>query len=282
MPTLSKSTLVTIVTFNPEIGLFRKNLAALCEQFEHILIVDNGSTNIAEIDEIAKVTGKKIEIERLPENMGIAFAQNIGFSRAKKMKVPWLLTMDQDSVIPANLTDEYQNILEAYDNVGLVSWDQREGQDNVKIIENDWWILSSGCLTSIAALNKVGGFDNELFIDHVDTDVNIKIRNAGFKTITTGKVKLNHHLGVETAHKTIRGANYREHSPVRVYYIIRNGIVIFKRYFFKQPIWMLQALKTCFREGIYLLYFQPHKMKNIPLLAKAWWDGVFNNLGRYN
>ncbi len=275
---LSASTQVIVVTYNPEMALLNRNLDALVKQFQNILIVDNNSNNVAEIERTA--IKHKVELDKLSENFGIAYAQNIGLREANNRKLGWLLTMDQDSIIPKNLTEEYEKNLIKYKNVGLIGWDQRTNGTDVELVKDDWWIVSSGCLTSVSALNKVGGFDNTLFIDHVDTDVNIKIKNLGLKTLVTNKVKLYHQLGVKTGQKTVRGDYYHAHSSIRVYYIIRNGLVIFRRYFFKQPIWMLQALKTCFREGMYLLCFQPNKLSNTGLILKAWFDGVFNRLGK--
>jgi rhamnosyltransferase len=94
-------------------------------------------------------------------------------------------------------------------------------------------------------------------------------------------VGLIHQLGTKTAHKTIKGNLYITHSPVRIYYNVRNGVVLFRRYFFKQPKWTLIALFNCIREGIYLLLYQPNRPKNFFLLLRAWFDGLFNRLGKF-
>lgn len=275
---LSAITQVVVVTYNPDIPLLNKNLAALVKQFTNILIVDNNSSNSTEIKKEA--IAHKVEFNKLSDNFGIAFAQNIGLQKANDKRFKWLLTMDQDSIIPKNLTEEYEKNLVKREDIGLIGWDQRTDKTNVEIVKDDWWIVSSGCLVNVSALNKVKGFDSDLFIDHVDTDVNIKIKNLGLKTLVTNKVRLSHQLGIKTGQKTVRGDYYHAHSPTRVYYIIRNGLVIFRRYFFKQPVWMIQALKTCFRESLYLLFFQSHKLRNTVLILRAWYDGVFNRLGK--
>lgn len=279
---LSSTTQVVVVTYNPETELLSKNLTAIVAQFKHILVVDNNSKNVLGIENLIAKNYPSIELKKLDDNKGIAFAQNIGLKTAFKKELKWLLTMDQDSIIPANLTSEYEKIIIKYDKLGLIAWDQMPNRVNPKEeIENDWFIVSSGCLTDVRALNSCGGFDNELFIDHVDTDVNMKIRNLGLKTLTTRRVKLFHQLGTVTDKKTIKGNPYVTHSPVRIYYNIRNSIVLFKRYFFKQPSWTMKAIKNCIKEGIYLLYYQPNKTKNFGLLLRACFDGTFNRLGKF-
>lgn len=277
---LSKLTQVIISTYNPEINLLRKNLQAILKQFCNVLIVDDGSNNIIDIKKLLEDKNNDIEIKELGQNFGIARTQNIGLQTAINKKMEWILTMDQDSIIPDNFSIEYQKVIEKYDNLGLIGWNQNLDSDQPEIKE-DWWILSSGCLLNVKVLKECGGFDEQLFIDHVDTDVCIKMRNHKYKTLVTSKVKLFHQLGEETTKKTFRGAVYHEHSPIRVYYIVRNGIVLFRRYFFKQPAWTIHALKVSIRESIYLLHFQPNKFKNFRLLLKAWFDGIFNQLGRY-
>jgi rhamnosyltransferase len=280
---LSKSTLAVIVTYNPETKLLTDNLIALSGQFPNILITDNGSRNIKEVRELVVRINPEVKIVELKENMGIAYAQNQGLKEAAKNHFDWLLTMDQDSVIPDNLSSEYTQIIDKHNNIGLIGWNQRpKAQKSGKeIIRQDWFVLSSGCLLSTKALNECGGFDEKLFIDHVDTDVNIKIRNLGYKTLTTNKVILVHELGTKTTHKTILGNPYIAHSPTRIYYNVRNGVVLFRRYFFKQPGWTLIAIVNCVREGIYLLLYQSNKSKNFLLLLRAWREGIFNKLGKY-
>lgn len=276
---LSHKTLVTVVTYNPEVSLLEKNLRAILGQFDNVLIVDNNSKNIAEIKKLIVSNKFDVKIKKLETNTGIAYAQNVGLKKAVDENFDWFMTMDQDSIIPNNLATEYQKIIGSYDNIGLVGWNQQPKAADPEVKE-DWWIVSSGCLLKVKVLQECGGFDSQFFIDHVDTDVNIKIRNLGYKTLVTKKVKLFHQLGTETEHKTLRGKKYHEHSPLRVYYIIRNGIVIFRRYFFRQPRWMLMAIKNNFGEGAYLLIYQPNKIRNFFLILRAWFDGIFNRLGR--
>ncbi|MCX6812218.1 MAG: glycosyltransferase [Candidatus Berkelbacteria bacterium] len=275
---LAEKTFVVVVTFNPEVDLLKKNLRAISSQFANILIVDNDSKNIAEIEKLA--ARLNVKIEKLAENFGIAKAQNVGLAVASRKKFGWLLTMDQDSIIPKNLSAEYQKVLESHDNVGLIGWNQQPRKNDPEV-KDSWWIISSGCLYKISVLEECGKFDTKLFIDHVDDDINIRVRNLGYKTLITKKVDLHHQLGTRTLHKTIRGAVYFAHNPVRVYYIVRNGVVIFKRYFFSQPLWMMYEIKNNIREGIYLLLYQPNKFKNFFLLLRAWFDGLTNRLGKY-
>lgn len=279
---LSKITQAVLVTYNPDIPLLIKNLTALNRQFENILLVDNSSQNIDQIEKITNKVNPHITIKKLSENMGIASAFNEGYKAAKTKRFQWLLTMDQDSVLPDNFSEEYEKIIQKYDNIGLIAWNQRPHKlGSGDEIEKDWYIISSGCLNNMSAMIKCGGFDEKLFIDHVDTDLNIRIRNLGYRTITTNKVKLIHEIGKATDKRTMRGSVYHEHSPVRVYYIVRNGVVLFRRYFLSQPAWMLRALKNSVREGMYLLRFQPNKFRNFLIVSRAWFDGIFNRLGKY-
>lgn len=277
---LSLTTQVVVATYNPDLPLLEKNLRALANQFANILVVDDGSKDFTATLDIINQVSPKIEVRKTTKNMGIAHAFNVGLKEALQSHKEWLLTMDQDSVIPGNLSEEYQNILKANPNIGILGWNQR-GHGKSDLIENDWFIISSGCLISARALKKGNGFDDKLFIDHVDTEVNLKLRSLGYRTIITKKVSLAHQLGTATDKKTIRGESYRAHSPVRIYYMTRNAIVLWRRYFFRQPLWASYLVLIGLKECLYLLVYQPDKLKNLRLLARASFDGIFNRLGKY-
>ena len=96
MINLSEITQVVVVTYNPEIELFEKNIKALHAQFEHILIVDNNSRNITDIERLLLIFKYSVQLTKLNHNMGIAYAQNLGLKQATEKNLDWLLTMDQD------------------------------------------------------------------------------------------------------------------------------------------------------------------------------------------
>lgn len=273
---LSNSTQVILVTYNPEIKLLKDNLSALANQFNNILVVDNGSANESEIRQIIK-SFKQIIFLPLGENKGLATAQNNGLDVAIKNSSSWVLTMDQDSTIPPNLIREYQIIVDKEKNIGILGWAHVPSKAELTEEIN---IISSGSLIKVQALKECGGFDDGLFIDHIDNDIQLKIMLLGYRAVATNKVKLFHQIGSPTGKRTLTGKFFIGHSTVRLYYIVRNGIVLFKRYLIKLPRWAFKILLSSVLECIYSLMYYNNRLENIKIIIRAITDGIGSRLGK--
>lgn len=268
---------MTIVTYNPEQKLLYNNISALRKQFDNVLIVDNGSKNLTEITRLSREFGH-VDVIPLNKNKGIAFALNTGLKVAQKNRFDWILTMDQDSIIPDNLTTCYEHILKEYNNIGLLGWLSKN--NNGYNPKNVYFLITSGCLTNVKAATEVGGWDNDLFVHQVDFDFSLKIHRE-YKVMATDNVKLYHELGKKTEIKDSNYSQFRDHSSSAYYYIIRNCIVLFKRYFFTYPFLSIQYFFIApFYDFHYHMKFNRHNRKiDCIILWRAVIDGLRNNLG---
>ena len=91
-----------IVTFNPDIEVLKSNVDAIAKQVDVLVIVDNGSNNLNEIE-----TLDVENIIALGENKGIAYALNTGMEFLEERNMDWVLTLDQDSVVPQDLIEKF-------------------------------------------------------------------------------------------------------------------------------------------------------------------------------
>lgn len=96
-----------VVTYNPQVADLRRLTSALATQVNKILVVDNGSANIAELSALSR-GDERIQLLDLAQNMGIAFAQNVGIDFAKKAGAQYLIFFDQDSLV----TQQFVQILQ--------------------------------------------------------------------------------------------------------------------------------------------------------------------------
>ena len=78
-----------IVTYNPNISSFRKVIDGLREQVDSIVVVDNASKNLYEIQ--ALVQNSEFGIIKFSENKGIAYAQNKGIAYADSRGARYIL-----------------------------------------------------------------------------------------------------------------------------------------------------------------------------------------------
>ncbi|MDF8366780.1 glycosyltransferase [Weissella paramesenteroides] len=269
-----------IVTYNPEIKLLTENISAVLNQFSSVLIVDNGSQNINQIRSISVKNG--VEIIELHNNRGIAYAQNIGIKYYQNYGNDWALMLDQDTVIPENAYNCMINLPQFKNKktgiLGMRYLPHVEGPDVHRVTR----IIASGNLVNIAAWEKVGGFDNELFIDQVDFDFDYKLQLAGYNIWQIDSLKLKHDVGKRPTHtyysrilSKIFGLNHiTEHSEFRQYYIYRNSLIMRKRY---PEFIQKRSLFQFILRMIILSFSYEHPLKKI----KAAFNGIFEAM-RYD
>lgn len=234
-----------VVTFNPEIDKFGELIKELSKWLPYIQIVDNGSGNIGEINDIIS-NSQNVHLLMLQRNYGIAHALNVGINELNSNGMEWAVTFDQDS-LP---TDEYFfnfDTLEKPNNTGLMggyymdrNWSADEKEKYVSDfleIDETFYVITSGAFVNISAWKTVLGFDDQLFIDWVDWDFNKRLMAAGYGVYRTNHLLFQHEVG-EIIHRNIflrtllfiNNRPIRDHSSFRQYYIFRNRIIFLKRY----------------------------------------------------
>lgn len=90
------------------------------------------------------------------------------------------------------------------------------------------FMITSGALCRVQALDAVGGFRPELFIDHVDHDVCLRLRRAGWRLRITEAVEMRHSIGGMRDHRVVGGLSVRNshHAADRQYYKVRNFLLL--------------------------------------------------------
>ena len=224
-----------IVLFNPDINRLKENISAVIVQCTHIYLVDNGSNNIDEVKELLnQYNQSKISILCNTENQGIAKALNQLTAAAQKGGFEWILTLDQDSVAPSNIAEEFEKYTNNL-NAGMlcpVICDRNKGvvveaKDGYKEIDE---CITSGSLLNIKSWSEIGGFDESMFIDGVDFDICYRLRKSGYKILCIQSVVLLHELGRIEYHRFIFWkVLVKNHSAFRKFYIARNTVYLARK-----------------------------------------------------
>ena len=97
-----------IVSYNPCKERLMDNIKSIISQVAYVIIVDNGSANYTQFSAQLSVLGDKIIIIRNTDNKGIACALNQIMEQGEILGATWVLTLDQDSICPTNLIQEYE------------------------------------------------------------------------------------------------------------------------------------------------------------------------------
>lgn len=272
-----------IITYNPTLTDVSTCLEALCNQVERVIIVDNASKNVKSLQEVVSKYAN-VTLVKNSQNIGFAKALTQVFKWAKSQGFNWVLTLNDDSVVPSNMISEYKKILE---NQGSLV--NQKNAKNAKIaivcslLKNrlDGTILHSKChedecitsgsLTSVEAWAKIGGFDEWLEIDGVDFDFSRRLVRAGWKIVECQNVIMEHQIGkARSINLIIKHPIVWNHNANRKYYIARNmQVVDYKMGTYSYA----KSLRAVVRDMIFVALWEKNKFAKIHAMIRGFKDG---------
>jgi len=235
-----------VVTYQPDAEALDRLLRALRHQVAKVVVVDNGSSR-----GIDKILGQVLlsdpwcELVRLPENLGIAAALNIGIERARKAGADFVMLSDQDSEPASDMVERLLEVATTKAKMGVevaavgpryndernenpavfvkvrgLLFTRQACLDDDSVFEVDF-LISSGSLIPLAALDAIGEMREDLFIDYVDIEWGLRAKRAGFQLFGVCCARMQHNIGDEPIH--VFGRTIPCHSPLRHYYEFRNA-----------------------------------------------------------
>lgn len=265
-----------IVTFNPDIIQLEKNLSRVVSQTEITVIVDNGSRNVISLRDLCE--RMSCVLIELGNNLGIAAAQNRGFKYLESQSCSWVLTLDQDTLIPDGMISTYTHTISfESETTGILaaqfidpSWTEAQRHSQLETgskVTEKLRVLSSGNLVKVAAWRACGGFDEWMFIDEVDFDFDARMILSGYKIWQVNQLIMAHKIGVSVnpvLRKKLllfpKDEIVMDHASFREFYIQRNTIVYSKRYpMFRRH--RFQVLISFIQARRVFLYSPPYSRK---------------------
>jgi rhamnosyltransferase len=249
------------VAFNPELARLAQQLRALTGQVGEMVVVDNGSQPpLQELfprhaSEYPQFGAPTLRLVTLPQNEGVARGLNVGVEAARESGAAFVLLLDHDSVPAADMVSHLMAAHERgasrpgaprvaamgprvkdlrdsreYPFVRL-GWlrnrHMRCGEGSDEIVECDF-LISSGTLVPLDAYAAIGAFEEALFIDSVDREWCFRARDRGFVLEGVCAAQLDHRLG-DRRRGVANGFELVVHSPVRLYYMTRNRLLLYQR-----------------------------------------------------
>lgn len=295
-----------VVTYNPDESILIANLTALLSQVQNVVMVDNDSKcDVTEITQrLDKACFDRVILIKLQHNDGLGKAFNTGISVARDLNAAFVLLMDQDSIpesdMLSKLHDAYQDLEKMGILVGAVApryLDSTASQlsqfvrisrfglaritnnDNTNFTRADF-LISSGSLIAIQALDQVGGMDDELFIDHIDTEWCFRAQSKGFALYGVCDAIMQHSLG----DKQIRfwwgrWRNISFHQPFRYYYMFRNSILLWQRPYMPAA-WKRADKLRIISLLFFFTLFSPNRIANLHMMLQGLRDGFNGRTGK--
>lgn len=285
MKRINKKIYAVIICYNAEYSLLCETISSISDQVDSVIIVNNDSFQY-DFSAFSKI--KNIVLNK---NYGIAYAQNVGISKAIVEGADFILLSDQDTIYPENYISQFLPYLNEgkaqlycpifFDNVkNVYSPIMIKKFKSVSFVNEPTFVqhaIASGSIIDVDCLNKVGLMDENLFIDYVDFEFCWRLTNCGYKILTVPSIIINHQLGDGT--KKILNKHVTLRSDIRYFYILRNGFYLAFHCKYLSFLEKLSLLKRTisFSCGVFLL---KHNFKSIRLIFTALYDGITSKLGK--
>jgi GT2 family glycosyltransferase len=265
---------------------------------ELVVVVDNAST-----DGTAEAVTERFlraELVRSPENRGFAGGNNLGIARALELGADHVLVLNNDAEVEPGAIDALVEAATARPDAGSVGakilfadppdlvwfagadYDPRRGyngrQRGYREPDDGRWAgvretdraCGAAMLVPRAVLERVGAFDETLFLYAEDVEWSLRAARAGLRHYVVGESVVRHHVSAAAG---------GESSPLTLYYGLRNALVVAERY---AP---LGRLGTWRRRLVLLLahaaqaLLAPGRLAGLRAVASGFHDGLRRRLG---
>lgn len=283
----------TVILYNPDNSIIT-NINSYVKNVSKLFIVDNSEVVNQELIEEVKNIHANIEYINNNGNVGIATALNLACDRAIESNMKWILTMDQDSRFLdfPSFIKCFTSLAQTNNNIGIITANHTGDttytahSQECSYIEKEL-VITSGNIINLQYFNKIGRFDDKLFIDMVDYDFSHKCVSNNLKILLLKKHFILHHIGEVFFRKNLITRKIKskiEHNAQRVYYITRNRLYLSKKYTKHSPheYGFIKTFNLLFiHEVIKILLYESDKYAKIRAKTIALMHFFTNKMGKY-
>lgn len=295
-----------LIAFNPDRDV-EGRLLLISRQVGSVVVVDNTEDRAARESFQGVCRDREWTCISGGRNEGVAAALNRGIRHLAGLGYKWTLLFDQDSrlssdfcealLVSCRMHPEPMRLAlvgpSFFDPVTSVGHRYLRPHPNCR-----WWfqkvavrdddlpqvsmVITSGSLLNISAYADVGGFEEGLFIDYVDTDFCLRCLRRGWLIGVSAGARMEHRLGDRQEKKwaglTLHPTN---HPPFRHYYIGRNRVMMWKRHMWRFPHWAAFDLAAFGLWIFRILAAEDQKTAKLLAMARGTWAGVRGRSGKW-
>jgi rhamnosyltransferase len=277
-----------VVIYNPDETIMA-NIASYINQLSHLYIVDNSEESDDTLVNRICAISNSISYHKFGENRGIATALNEGCKLGSNDGYKWILTMDQDSFFDSG--EFFESIFGAeYPATAIIAASYnhvhfKPAASAFSGLLETGFVITSGNVLNLTAWLKSGGFMDKLFIDEVDNEFCIRAGLNGYKILTTKKIYLRHHLGQDVTVSNFLTGQKRKvsrHSPLRVYYVVRNNLYLWRKFAFSAPAFVINRLRNIVSQAFKIFLYFPDKKNYLRFILKAVKHALTGRYGKFS
>ncbi len=274
-----------VVLYNPEQSV-EQNISSYINYVDKIYVMDNTETKDYNYRFLSVYQSEIIFIHN-GKNEGVAKCLNEACNLSIKDGFDYLLTMDQDSYFDESSIARYFQCIENFDKYERVAMfginyqyqTQKENCDFKKAKS----FITSGSVINLSCFKTIGEFNENLFIDFVDTEYCFRSIQQGYEIIEFPNIFMHHEIGElseQRSFKNLKSSKRSIHSVIRLYYMSRNFLYLNKKYknLFSEQLQIHR--KDLINRVKNKLLYHPNRYKTFQYLLKAFRDYKRNRMGK--
>ena len=292
-----------IVTYYPSLATLDKVLTNIASQVGSLIVVDNGSDSATKAWLRKRLTDSSLV--DLRDNCGLSAGFNKGIDLAVERGSSHVLLMDQDSIagpqmvgrLIAGLTRlRARNLAIAavgpkcvdpryraefpFVRLGLLRNHHISCRENEDALVPADFLISSGTLIPLDVIASVGAMDEGLFVDNLDLEWSFRVRALGYGLYGICNATMQHHIGDSITSFWFGGRHdLIVHSPTRLYYMMRNRLLLYKRSYTPWRWIYKDVLRALSKLLLFSLLVKPRKT-NLSMMLRGLADGYRGVEGR--
>ncbi|AWN84380.1 glycosyltransferase [Lacticaseibacillus paracasei] len=257
------------VLFNPNVREFMINFNHYKPFFDELVVVDNSDVFNHDLARQLALM-KNVTYISLGKNKGIGYAQNLGVLHLAT-SIDKICFFDQDSWTSVKDLEKLFSLLSAnqtYSMLALSTDGLQSKRTNIKNVDE---VISSGSIVLRTVFEKLGGFDESLFIDFVDYEFCWRMRASGYRIGIVSGTQLHHQTNSQQVLKHTKSA------PFRNYYVFRNAILLIKqKLVFNRSSYVVGLL---LKRAVFEIVFNDNRKSRIHFIMRGIVDGVKGRCG---
>ena len=256
-----------IVCYRPDLPVLGQICDNLMQDGAHVILVDN--TEVPYL--LDQTRSAECQLITLGRNTGIAHAQNVGVTSAIAAGADAIAFFDQDSGIEPGFLSALVSSLRpgTADIVSPSYFDNMNGAELPSVSVNSYGmpnailrgdcskpypvdiVISSGTVATKEAFEVVGLFDEDFFIDFVDTEWCFRCRRKLIPIRIVPSAVMLHRIGNNSI--KLGPFTVLSHSPIRCYYQLRNCFHLFRKTHIPSLFALRETISVFFSRALLLL-----------------------------
>lgn len=290
-----------VVTHFPD-GAFEQRLTTVAREVSPLLVVDNSGDPAVRSRLRVACAVHGAEFIANAENRGLASALNQGFGLLASRGITAVISFDQDSTPCPGFSAALLGTMSTTPNCAVVgaNWQDEAtptkpsrhlrrkaafpfaferavaGRDLIDVT----CVIASGSLYNLEIWQRLGGFDESLFLDLVDTDYCLRARAAGHVVCVAARARLAHRRGAKQEVRRFgRTSTPAFMPPLRLRYLFRNRVRLCSRHW-RTPHWIAFEVVYSAKIIFDILFLEDQKCLKLAGCVRGIWDALLGRAGR--